>query len=506
MSKTRFAAATTYIAAILIAAAPALGRPSGHSRSTAGTTTRVLFRTAAPRILRDQSIVLRGLITAAGIRSMYRFEYRALGHRGNRHTSWSPVSPRRRRFIVSTRLRHLAAGTTYSYRLVIRYGTRVQYGRAVTIRTDCATKRTGRRGSPTITAPSPPRVVARFPPAPKPAPPAANPAPPTTAPLTTPTPSLFWGAQIGTQLTGGKPPWDMTAVSAFQRLVGKAPAILPFNIPFAICSGACTWYAFPTSQMTAIRQYGSIPMLNWSSMSSPLRATEPLFTLAAVARGDFDTYLKSFAAGAAAWGHPFFLRFNWEMNSNWFPWAEGGNGNKPGDFVAAWRHVHDIFAAAGATNVNWVWCPSVITTNATIDLHELYPGSAYVNWTCMDGYNWGGLTGGGGGWQTFSHVFAATYAQITTSVAPGKPMMIGETASSESGGSKAAWINGMFSSLGSAFPQIKALIWFETFDGSNDWPLETSSSSLAAFTAGIAAPRFVGNGYASLSGSTITPP
>jgi len=320
------------------------------------------------------------------------------------------------------------------------------------------------------------------------------------------TPSLLWGAQVGTQLTGDKPPWDMTAASAFSAMVGKSPSILPFNIPFQMCGTSCDWYSFPTNQMNTIRQFGSIPMLNWSSMSSPLSATEPSFTLAAVARGDFDSYIRTFAAGAASWGHPFFLRFNWEMNGNWFPWGEGANGNQPGDSVAAWRHVHDLFAAAGAVNVNWVWCPSVITTNAMIDLQELYPGDGYVDWTCMDGYNWGGLSGGPGGWQSFTHMFGATYSKITSTIAPTKPIMIGEMGSSESGGSKAAWIADMLGRLATEFPRIRALVWFESYDGPDDWPVETSNSSLAAFSRGIVNPSFATNTYANLGGTTISAP
>ena len=75
--------------------------------------------------------------------------------------------------------------------------------------------------------------------------------------------------------------------------------------------------------------------------------------------GTHDAYIREFAEDARDWGHPFFLRFNWEMNGNWFPWSEGVNGNQPGEYVAAWRHVHDIFTEVGATNATWVWCPNV---------------------------------------------------------------------------------------------------------------------------------------------------
>jgi mannan endo-1,4-beta-mannosidase len=38
------------------------------------------------------------------------------------------------------------------------------------------------------------------------------------------------------------------------------------------------------------------------------------------------------------------------MNGNWFSW-NGDSANRPADFVAMWRHVHDLFAHEGATNV-----------------------------------------------------------------------------------------------------------------------------------------------------------
>ena len=65
--------------------------------------------------------------------------------------------------------------------------------------------------------------------------------------------------------------------------------------------------------------------------------------------GKYDSYIpQNVAEDARDWGHPFFLRFDWEMNGNWFPWSEGVNGNQSGEFVAAWRHVHDIFTSVGA--------------------------------------------------------------------------------------------------------------------------------------------------------------
>jgi hypothetical protein len=313
---------------------------------------------------------------------------------------------------------------------------------------------------------------------------------------------LLWGGQIGDQFTGAEAPWDMNAVADFGAMVGKAPSIVPFNLPFEGCSTSCNYYAFPTAQMNAVRAYGSLVMLNWSSMSSPLSATEPAFTLAKVADGTYDSYIRRFALAAKRWGHPFLLRFDWEMDGDWFPWAVGANTNKVSDFVAAWRHVHDIFTSVGATNATWVWCPSVDNYHKYANLAALYPGRAYVDWTGLDGYNFGDLHGPGG-WRSFRRVFSGTYKTIRE-IAPHKPMIIAETASAETGGDKAVWITNMFHQIQTKFRNIHALVYYDQYQDTDGWPVETSTAALNAFKAGIASPRYASNAYRNDTLSKVT--
>jgi hypothetical protein len=318
--------------------------------------------------------------------------------------------------------------------------------------------------------------------------------------------SVYYGAEIGSQLSGEAAPWSMTAVSDFASVAGKAPSIVAFNIPFMGCGTSCNYYQFPTTQMSSLRTYGAIPFLNWASMSSPLSVSEPGFRLAAVAAGTYDTYIRTFATEAKTWGHPFFLRFNWEMNGDWFPWAEAANGNTPGEYVAAWRHVHDIFISAGATNATWVWCPTADFARDMTGLSGLYPGARYVNWTCIDGYNFGTVQGNPSGWMTFDQIFSSTYRQIVKTIAPGKPMIIGEMASSEHGGSKAAWITSTLGEIPLNYPMVRGIIWFDSFDGTLDWPIETSPTATAAFQHGIADPLYATDTYTNLATSPIPPP
>src|SRR5207248_1045271 len=194
--------------------------------------------------------------------------------------------------------------------------------------------------------------------------------------------ALYWGAWIGTQFTGTEAPWDMRAVSAFQRLV------------------------------------------NGKGLS---------------------------------------------MNGKWYPWGWGANGNGPRDFVLAWRHVHDIFKSAGADNTTWVWCPNVDPGGVFGPLQAMYPGGAYVDWTCLDVYNRATP------WLSFDALFRSTYDVVET-LAPTKPMVLAEVATTGRGGSKPDWIRGLLTNLSRRYPNVRGILWFENYASGFDWPIETSTA------------------------------
>ena len=73
----------------------------------------------------------------------------------------------------------------------------------------------------------------------------------------------------------------------------------------------------------------------------------------------------------------------------------------------------------------------------------------------MDGYNWG-ASQGWSKWQTFDEVFRATYDQLRA-IDPHKPIMIGETTSTDLGGDQAAWLQDAFARLVEDYPQIRAM-------------------------------------------------
>ena len=321
-----------------------------------------------------------------------------------------------------------------------------------------------------------------------------------------PPPPLYWGAQIGDQLTGEAAPWDMQALSKFQHTAGKPLSLVSFSSPFAECSTSqCTFIHFPITPMENARKYGAIPLFSWSSSATPEDSHQNYFRLANIINGTLDPYIREFAESAREWGHPFFLRFDWEMNGFWFPWSEGVNGNKKGEYVAAWRHVHDIFTSVGATNATWVWCPNVDFTRKLIPLNQVYPGNAYVDWSCLDGFNWGKRSDSAG-WQSFNRVFKETYKRVVKLV-PHKPMMLGEVASNEIGGSKPNWIRNMLKIVPKDYPKVRGLIWFDVKDRNTHWPLESSAKAANAFAQGIQRSVYRPNEFGEIApNGPISPP
>jgi hypothetical protein len=295
---------------------------------------------------------------------------------------------------------------------------------------------------------------------------------------------------------------DIPTLGTYETRIGKGVSIVMW---YQSWQEGGQMQAFPTAQMEAVREHGSIPMLAWEPSAYAGPINQPAFSLAKIAAGTWDSYLRQYASAVKAWGHPFFLRFAGEMNGNWTPWFEGNSGNSAGQFVRAWHHVHDVFTSVGATNVTWVWCPNVENASTT-PLEDLYPGNAYVDWAGLDGYNFSSDVDFGT-WRSFSQIFSATYQHMLRLIPPTMPIMIGEIGSVEHGGSKATWITDALSTqLPTHYPRLKALVWFEDSDGAINLRFDTTPSALAAFQKAIGASTYQVNKYSALNQSPIPAP
>jgi hypothetical protein len=231
-----------------------------------------------------------------------------------------------------------------------------------------------------------------------------------------------------------------------------------------------------------------VPMITWM----PYGNGNPLVE---IIQGVHDAAIQAEAQKAKALGVQILMRWGHEMNGNWYPWAgyvngEGGTddgglddagipSSGGGKYIAAWRHVHDIFVQEGATNVFWVWCPNANDVPAVPWNHwtEYYPGDDYVDWVGIDAYNWG-TSSSCCIWQSLATILTGSPYQ---DYAGKKPLILPETASAEVGGSKAQWIDDMHQDLKTEFSGIRAVVWFD-INKETDWRINSSPSALAAYT------------------------
>jgi hypothetical protein len=318
---------------------------------------------------------------------------------------------------------------------------------------------------------------------------------------------VYWGAYVGGgQYDRTDAPWDMASADRFERNAGKRMSLLEWGQAWYECSTSCGLRGFRADLMSKARARGYIPVLSWGSYREAAGANQPRFRLSEIIHGRYDSFIRRWALGAKRWGHPFFLRFDWEMNTNSVPYSEHANGNRRGEFVRMWLHVHRIFTRVGAKNATWVWCPNVEYEGSVKPLPSLYPGSRYVDWTCVDGYNFGTNPNHPATWTSFAGVFRHTYALLTRKIARSKPLMIGETSSTEIGGSKAAWIQDAFATqIPAAFPRVDAVVWFNKNQHGLDWPIESSSSATDAMRASLASPAYATNRFRHARGKPIRP-
>lgn len=255
---------------------------------------------------------------------------------------------------------------------------------------------------------------------------------------------------------------------------------------------------------------GQIPLMTWESQDQVgnITADQPQFRLNRIYGGAFDDYIRTYARGIKAAKLPVIIRFNHEMNGNWYPWSEWSdvqnvsiNGNQRGDYVKAWRHVHDIFQSEGANDfVIWLWSPNRVNRICGQRRPSaFYPGPDYVDWIGMSGY-YRNYDAKGGACDdigaTFNAVFANTLPELRD-IPGSKPIFLAEIGATERGGDKEEWIADLFRGLRDN-TDIVGFSWFSLAVSSggegdrftHDWRINSSAESQNAMRDGLAQSQF----------------
>ncbi|WP_055587814.1 cellulose binding domain-containing protein [Streptacidiphilus griseoplanus] len=316
---------------------------------------------------------------------------------------------------------------------------------------------------------------------------------------------LFMGAALAM-------PSSSAAADTSTKYLGIFRETSPTDVPsgtvsrYGVTPASVQWFdnwasgnAFGVANAQALWKQGIMPDFTWEPWNPALGVNDTgQIHLQDIIGGKWDSYIKARGAEFASAGVPIMVRWGHEFNGNWYPWGIVNNSSDPSLYVRAYRHVHDLVAAAGATNVQWVWCFNNSSTPSAAynDPGQSYPGDSYVDWVAIDGYNWGlapSWDPSGNYWTSFDSAFSNAYAQARA-IAPHRPVMLAEVGSSEDGGNKAQWINDMSTTLQSGrYADLKLISYFDQ-DKEELWSGTSSPATQTAFTSWVNQPYMKGKG------------
>jgi mannan endo-1,4-beta-mannosidase len=241
---------------------------------------------------------------------------------------------------------------------------------------------------------------------------------------------------------------------------------------------------FPWKTLQVIHEFGAMPCLTWEPMYI-LDGQEHVILAEQILDGAYDPYMRDFARSARDFGEPIALRFAHEMNLSRYHWgvrAEEYGPSSPDVYKKMFRHVVDIFRREKADNVLFVFCPNAESLphplwsehGAWNTAAAYYPGHAFVDILGVDGYNWGTtqnseMHGWDSTFRSFADIMGPMVAQLRD-LAPDKPLVVFETASTNQGGDKNAWISQALTTMRDW--NVQGFVWFEA-DKEVDWRLNT---------------------------------
>jgi mannan endo-1,4-beta-mannosidase len=258
------------------------------------------------------------------------------------------------------------------------------------------------------------------------------------------------GSYLGIYTNGA--PASYGGVTAFTNATGARPDVLMYY------SG---WFErFQAGFAATAADDGAVPLVQMDPAG---------VSVAAIAAGQYDGYLSSYAEAVRVYGHPVIISFGHEMNGTWYSW--GYRHTSPKAFVAAWRHIVTVFRALGARNVTWLWTVNIVNNTqkgAIPSPAPWWPGSAYVTWVGIDGYYLQPS------WQ-FAPLFGPTITKVRALT--GDPILIAETGATQAAGQPAK-IADVFAGI-----RLYGLLGFVYFDATNFEGQDFSLADPAALTA-----------------------
>ncbi|MEU9663802.1 glycoside hydrolase family 26 protein [Streptomyces chartreusis] len=251
------------------------------------------------------------------------------------------------------------------------------------------------------------------------------------------------GKYLGASIAGA--PTSPTPLEKYARLTGKKPNL--------VVDYAAWGDGFNASGVRNAWASGALTLVSWEPRD---------ITMKEIAAGRSDPYLKEFALAVRRLNLPVVIDFADEMNGAWEAW--GPKHATAREYVAAYRHIHDVFTDQAVDGVIWTWAPNIVNPDPQVALAPYYPGDGYVDWVGVIGY----FTRYEG---SFAAVFRRTLTELRTIT--DKPIIIVETGA-EPTSRRTAEIGELFAGV-AADEGIIGVVWFNQAKRA-DWRLEAGST------------------------------
>ncbi len=133
------------------------------------------------------------------------------------------------------------------------------------------------------------------------------------------------------------------------------------------------------------------PVVALPMYSTAAGAPTPDQQFQAFAAGQYDSVLTSIVRNWVQTGGVTaqIYRVGWEMNLDGTPYYVGSDAQSQADWVAAFKHIHDVLKQAGVTygaTISIVWNPGATNYSDAHATKSLYPGDSYVDIVGIDIY------------------------------------------------------------------------------------------------------------------------
>ena len=240
-------------------------------------------------------------------------------------------------------------------------------------------------------------------------------------------------------------------------------------------------HALDPKLVTLAKKRGVKLLISWLPDAGKDTAKAPGYRLSAIAAGKFDPDLKALGKQIKALPHGAIVRPMPDANTPWYAWSGTVNGNRPGDYVKAWKHVRKVLIkAAGAKKVRLLW--SVYARSV--------PGRQEQRAVRVLPRRQAGRPGRRRRLQLRQrpgpHLDGARRSVRTglrhDPELAKKPFWISETGSTARGGDEGAWI-GALGQLGKTMPKLSGVVWYDVKDSTGDFRVPRSGAAAAAFKA-----------------------